>query len=358
MANINLNNVHNRLENRLQLRRKADKDNATAWEIQSVLRLLKQAKYQHTSNNMVFNELQEQVDMIINQSLALMNSSRSGKKQLRSVNQLFRRQHNKKDKIASGADDIFEEELAAVIAVIESEATGQQTSISSHLAGQEVGNIAFNQIPNKVMDKYRDFLITRLNREVREKQDYTGVFARSGKTDVRGTFINFQGQLKPEWEYLFNLFKGRTFSVKNYSSWSQSQHIVLGATDYYKAIMGSLYALGYSQKYASQIFINAINAAKNGKEADYAQHFYHLQVGYELMGLGLGKHNKNGEFEEMKTVDFFIYNDPATDAIVVKSTAQMLLDLIQNTKNHNKYISQINVSKTYFQQLGVVHYKK
>ena len=76
------------------------------------------------------------------------------------------------------------------------------------------------------------------------------------------------------------------------------------------------------------------------------------------MGLGLGKRSQNGDFEDMKEVEFFIYNDPSSDAVVVKSTAQMLLDILNNYHRHNKYISQVNVSKNYFQQLSAVAYKK
>lgn len=346
MAVINLDVVHRRLYSQLKLKEKAMKDNYTAWEIQSVLRQLKLNKY-NTNDNMVFRELQRQTDEIITNATALMNQGHKGKGL--EAQALFRRGHKTIVSTAS-ADDIFEEELAAVIATIESKATNTIVNLDSKLVGQEALNIAFSEPSKKIIEEYPKFMERALNKKLTEKtRDYTGSFSRAGKTDVMGT-VQFSGSLNPDWEYLFRLFQGKTFSVKNYSSLSKNTLISLGKTDYYKAIMGSLHALGYSEKYSQQIFYSALK-----KEISAPQHFRHLQIGYELMGLGLGK-MIDGEFKEAQTVDFFIYNDPSSDAIVVKSTAQMLLDLMDNTTN--RYVSATNISKEYFQQLGKTIYKK
>lgn len=346
MAKVNFSNIHSRLESKLQLQAKANRDKPIAWELQSVLRMLKQRRNKIAfNNNIVFEELERQMDdIIIPQVTAAIHK--------KSTTALFRRKHG----TSTIADDIFEEELAAVIATIENEATGTNLSVSSKIIGNELVNIAFNKPTKKIMEKYPQFIEQKLRGQLNSaNRDYTGTVSRSGKGDVRGTSIQIKGIIKPEWEYLYNLFRGRTFSVKNYSSYSANTSIHLGGTDYYKAIMGSLYALGYSEKYASQIFYEGIS---DDAPSEAPQHFHHLQVGYELMGLGQGRMSSNGEFQEMQQVDFFIYNDPATDVIVVKSTAEMMLDLINQTQHRNKYISEINVSKKYFQQLGATRIKR
>jgi hypothetical protein len=111
------------------------------------------------------------------------------------------------------------------------------------------------------------------------------------------------------------LFKNKRFSVKNYSSRTKSLEINLGHSLLGKSIPGALYALGYDRQKTKAIFYNGIRHPEKS-----ATHFYHLQYGFELMGLGL-KDIKNKDLKEAKEVDFFIYNDPSSDNIYVKSTA-------------------------------------
>lgn len=201
------------------------------------------------------------------------------------------------------------------------------------------------------MKKYPSFVQNRLQKTTRNNADYRGTFSRSGKSDVTGTTIDFKGELDPKWQELFTLFQGISFSVKNYSSYSSNIYLGLGQTDYYKSIMGSLGHLGYNYKEASKIFYSGINSRRK----EVPQHFYHLQLGYELMGLGLGT-IVNNEFKEAQAVDFFIYNDPSSDNLFVKSTAQILLD--QLNVNHNKFVSQVNIAKNYFGGINQARYKK
>ena len=62
------------------------------------------------------------------------------------------------------------------------------------------------------------------------------------------------------------------------------------------------------------------------------------------MGLGQGI-KKDDVFKEAKQVDFFIYNDPRSADIKVRSTAQMLLDQLELKNSQTKFKSSIQINK-------------
>ena len=338
---INLQAIHNRLLSRLHLKDKAKQDNIIAEQIEQVLYYLKNKKLQNDTqpSNDFIAAIQRQADEIIESSIGMINAENS--LHLRS-NKLFNRAHGQFVNKTSG-DDIFEDELAAVIATIEGKATNTTTiSLSNKLTGSDPLNIAVQDIQKEVLDLYPEFLQNKFNAQIKNRE-FTGIVARSGKGDVQGTSLTFNGQLVPEWEQLFRLFQGHSFSVKNYSSYSKSLYIDLGGTEYIKSILGSLSALGYNERSSQRIFYKAMYSGNS----EVAQHFYHLQFGYELMGLGLGR-RVDGDFEEAQKVDFFIYNDPSSDLIRVRSTAQMLLDVIESTDQQTKYLKQVTIAKSIF----------
>lgn len=338
MANqrLNLKEIHDNLMQRLDLERRAKRDVPIALEMEMVLSVLKNRKLDtRNSNNPVVQELQKQADIIIEQATALLNSNRKNSLSLSSI---FRRRH-KDVKTSFGGDDIFEEELAAVISAIEQEATGQTVDITKKLVGSDALGIEIEQISKRVikaMSERHEF-----KTRIENTSDVKNITARSGKADVLGITTEYQGTLDPKWEELFRLFSNKTFSVKNYSSWGKDEiNIALGATNYEKAIMGSLGALGYSPEDRERIFWQGLRSKRTSA---VAEHFYHLQYGYELMGLGLGS-RKSGEFQKAQQVDFFIYNDPSSNVIRVRSTAQMLLDALKNTKKASHLMKSITIA--------------
>lgn len=340
---VNLKEIHSRLLRRLGLKEKANKDNIIAAQIEQVLYYLKNKKLQSDAQptDEFIAAIQQQADSIIENSIHLINT-RPGSQMKLTANSLFKRQHKTFVGRTAG-DDIFEDELAAVIATIQNKATNSSINLTDKLIGSDSLNIAIENIEKEILDYYPQFLEKRFNSRIKNRE-FTGTVARSGKGDVKGTSLQFQGQLIPEWEQLFLLFQGHSFSVKNYSSWSNSLYIELGGTEYIKSILGSLQALGYNQRSSQRIFYKAMYS----DNSDIAQHFYHLQFGYELMGLGLGRKTNDGDFEEAQQVDFFIYNDPSSDLIRVRSTAQMLLDVIESVDQQTKYVKQIQIAKSSF----------
>lgn len=121
------------------------------------------------------------------------------------------------------------------------------------------------------------------------------------------------------------LFAGKTFSVKNYLYFEEKNKqnsLSLGTTDYYKALYSALSAAGYSDAYAKKlIFKGMVKITKNEDEnGEITKHFYHMKYLYELTGLGL----RDQDNERLDSVDFFIYNEPNTSNIYVRSTAEMI----------------------------------
>lgn len=334
---LNLKEIHDNLMYRLDLERRAKRDTPIALEMQLVLSMLKNRKLDNiNSNNPVIQALQEQADILIEQATSLLNANR---KHSLSISSLFRRRHGDV-KAAFGGDDIFEEELAAIIAAIEHEATGENIKLQDKLVGGNTLNIEIEQISKKLsnaMAKHIEF-----KTQGQTSQDVKNIMARSGKVDVMGTTTEYIGVLDPKWEELFKLFQGKTFSVKNYSSYGKDQVILtLGMTNYEKAILGSLGALGYSIEDRERILMQGLRT--KAQRNAVAEHFYHLQYGYELMGLGLGSKGSEG-FKPFQQVDFFIYNDPNSNIIRVRSTAQMLLEVLNNKKNSNKLLRTITIT--------------
>lgn len=101
-------------------------------------------------------------------------------------------------------------------------------------------------------------------------------------------------------------------------------NIKLGNSNPYRAVYGSLTSLGYSHSTSTSAYSAAKNLTKK-KVQNTINHIYHLRYLYELTGAGTK--NLNGLVKESR---FLIYNDPTSDNIYVKSTAQILLEIFKN----------------------------
>lgn len=334
-----LNRAHKQLFANLQLEETAKKDRIVAQQLQIVLQTIKRKQMPETSDPMLAS-LAEQAMELIEPSAQIFNAGRKGSNL--STN-LFRRTHSVKT--SYGGDDILEEEFAAVIAALESAGTGRSVSLSSHLVGSEVANIAETEL-SEAMQKTMQRLLQRFNKTT-DNALYTKPVARSGKADVTGLELSLTADVAPEWEQLFSLFQGRTFSLKNYSSYSQTLEIHLGNTDVYKALYAVLSAAGFIDSEIQEILIHGFNSIiKPGQNAEIASlHFYHMRYIYELTGVGL-----YADGEKLSGVDFLIYNDPGSDNIFVRSTADIILEMIdvKNNTLRQSLFSNISIPKARF----------
>lgn len=338
-----LNDAHQRIYSQLKLKETADKDRIIAQQIQLFLQALK-GKQDIVATNPIDELLISQAQELLAPSLQILNAGRTSVTQGTKIFQtLFGHRHgrfNKEGTLLSGTatsfggDDIFEEEFAAVLAAIEGASTGSSSSVTSFLVGNETANVNLDKtvlspIIQDMMSQYANRLGRRIS-ETKENPYYSGPTAKSQKVDVKGFSMNIYATVNPEWDTLFSLFQGRTFSLKNYASYTKQEHanIQLGNTDYFKAIYGTLSEVGYSQNAIEEIFYHGIGSLLSGKSSNkgiVSTHFYHMRLIYELIGVGLYV-----DGEKLDGVDFLIYNDPDTKNIYVRSTADILYELLES----------------------------
>lgn len=230
--------------------------------------------------------------------------------------QLFRMKHfwyAGKEQQRWGTDDVFEAELQRFLNIAYERATGEIGDAKS--VGNLPGNIGKEYM--KVLAEEGPALAKRyrVNNELISNPEF-----RSGKVDISSFSGSIYANINPKWEQFINIFKGAKFTVKNYSSGNGYEMIHLGNTDISKSLIGSLSNLGYKEKEAVHIYYHAISKAESQGE-----HIFHLRFAYELTGGGL-KDKKNKDILE---ADFFIYNDPASNNIWVRSTKEMIANAMQ-----------------------------
>lgn len=210
-----------------------------------------------------------------------------------------------------GADDVFEAELQQFLNIAVEKATQGKTQGNAQILGSLPGNIAkgfLNEISKNgqkmVQGKAAEFINTPT--------------FRSGKVDVASFSGNFtfEADMKPFWKDFIRTFKGARFTVKNYGS-SKYESIHLGNTDITKSLLGSLSDIGNTQKEAVHIFYHSL--AHYG-EPGVSEHLLHLRFAYELAGGGLMTSDK----KRIDSADFFVYNDPTSNNIYVRSTKEMI----------------------------------
>ena len=251
-------------------------------------------------------------------------------------NQIFRSKHawyeDRKD-----FDDIVEGELNSLLQVVAEQAIDDKNTKAIYLGQKIVGNdpATIDINVNKIGEKTIKGLVKKLKSEIGQVNQTeildeirAGSLARSGKTDVSGyrEELVVSAKLKSNFQDFIDLFTNVNFSVKNYSSEHQ-YNIHLGDSHPFKAIYSSLSSLGIKSQSAIHVYFHAKNSfEKHNTEADFERNsdIFHLRYMYELTGAGLVDNKKN----LLKAVDFFIYNDPSSDKIYVKSTKEMIANIL------------------------------
>ena len=317
--------------------------------MEEYLRLFKGlAKYNNTSfkngynGNMDIQAMEVIAEKVRKQITALSTNKTKASRLFYNIHSKYSGQ-GKSDNIA-GVDDVFEAELKELlnIALQESVKNIQQISsdVYAKVLGQELGNIPQYAV-KKVMNESSSLIA---------KTSKAGIFInkpeyRSAKVDVRGFGgdVLIQGEIKPEWQDFIKTFTNAKFTVKNYKSNSKNNTTIhLGNTDARKAIIASLINLQVSQDDAVHIYYHSLNT----RERLFKGHVYHLRFAYELTGAGLVDEENN----KLEAADFFIYNDPVTDNVFVRSTKDMIANMMKYTPTSkgNPYKSNIVVVKTAF----------
>lgn len=331
-----------------KMKTKTDKRNAL--ELQSILQQIKQtAKEMNSiSDSAPGAAINSDFQELINQAFLFQKKSgvHGG---LLQANTLFRRQHG--TKTVKEADDIFEEDLAAVLAAAEFMGGNTSISMQDFLVG--TSSTTTRSIAN-LADDTASGILQKLA-EYENKKVSTKITKNTGKVDINGKSItlSYSKDLPFSIERLLVLMKDATISAKNYksTSWANGQvsikdlaeiNLQLGHTNLYKAITGALSEVKLGHKQQHEIFYRGINTIINNSHGygDITQlHFNHLRFIYELRGSGLL--DSNGLVMPVK---YLIYNDPDSDAIFVKDTASLILEILQSSTRVNSLLGEVTLS--------------
>lgn len=333
-----LNQVHARMKLRYIQNLTAQGDILKAQKMELYLRSFKQlasSRYEKNLDNKVdfqrileidgMNEILDQVELMLGSKYLFKLGHSWGNAQ----------QIAKK----TGADDIFEAQLYALL-----QKAGEQAMLESsenmQLGVSIIGEVKGNTVKNpdfimKRADKIIKKMISQIGEEeiaksIQPSDIITTPTYRAAKTDVTGysKTINIEANIKPEWQDFIKTFQGANFSLKNYSSKSKGQVIHLGNTNYFKAMYGVLNTLGFNSSKSEHIYIHTRISYLFGHTAAQGEgpsHIVHMRFAYELTGAGL--YDELGQ--KMDEVDFFIYNDPNSENIYVRSTKQMIKDIFE-----------------------------
>lgn len=236
----------------------------------------------------------------------------------------------------------FERELTAVIQAIALKASGGiQLPAELIHTGTQTGTTTLS---DEIIQAINEGIEKGLNEEQAFKQatlhiDPLAFEKRVAiKTDVQGVQVDISAEvLGTNLGRIQELLSQATFSAKSYASkgWNKQTeamediqdiypNIHLGKSDPFRAVYGALTSLGYSQSTATSGYSAASNLTKKGNQ-NVINHIYHLRYMYELTGAGTKSLTGN-----VKEARFLIYNDPSTNNIYVKSTAEILVDLFDS----------------------------
>lgn len=242
----------------------------------------------------------------------------------------------------AGADDVFEFELMSMLEVAASKALSQMPKNLNTTGVSLMGNVPGN-ISKELMYTIQSQKQRLINAGFSASEVVNTPEARAGKVDVTGYHSSFvaEAQIRPEWQDFINTFTGVRATVKNYNGKAQTEIIHLGNTDTQKSIAGTLAYLGYSNKKATHIYFHALEA----KSSEGIPHIQHLRFAYELTGVGL----KDSQGNSLQEANFFIYNDPTSPNVYVRSTKEMIYNMMNYTTSlRSELTSNIVVLKQSF----------
>ena len=345
-----LEDVHDRI----QLKLSHKKSEQEALELQTILQEIKRAAadFNNVSDSVVGQELKNQYKELI--ALAFSIQSKAHSSGIK-VNEIFRRGNSDVTPIAM-ADDIFEEDLAAILTAGEILGGNENINMECFLfGGKSTGTRATKVYDlNELVD---DENVETILKKLAEKEGMrvkTQVKDTAGKVDVRGKAVtlNYSKDLPVNVQRLMYLMKDATFSAKNYTS-NEGQKLFseiglhLGQSNLYKAVTGALSEVQMGHKQQKAFFFRGVNTILNNNHG-YGEiattHFSHLRFIYELRGSGLLDENNL-----VMPVKFLIYNDPSSDAIFVRSTASIILDALEKANRGNNLLGSITLSASQVQ---------
>ena len=336
--NKELDNVHIRMKRRYAEYERAEADIEKAKKMETYLRKFKEIGKNKNKNNPAYQDNLEaqawqQIAQEVGNSLKITNS--------RGTYSLFGNVHSQYigQQADWGADDVFEAEFVKLLEIVGEKASNKKVDINTgvSLMGKSTANIdksgleAFYNLPKEFTEDFYSELDKKgkeivKNKSIPSKLIQAPTF-KSGKIDATGFNREWviESDIKPEWLDFIQTFSGATFTLKNYNSNSKTEVIHLGSSNLYKAMYGTLNEeLNYPPDESAHIYYHTVMSYSERKEEDVGSHITHMRFAYELAGGGLydNQHNK------LSAADFFIYNDPVSSNIWVRSTKEMIANVM------------------------------
>jgi hypothetical protein len=334
-----LGDVHTRMIEAYELEQAARVDAARAKKMEQYLRAFKMLGKNKNKNNPAYQDSLEaqafqKVAREVGQALGIEKST--------GYYSLFGNVHSAyiSQQKEWGADDVFEAEFVKLLELAGQKAASKQTTITMgvSLTGGKSANIdtkgldalsnLSNSMVHQALDDFGHNGQEIIQRHTLPSDLITMPTFRSGKVDATGFNREWiiEADIKPEWQGFVSAFAGATFTLKNYNSKSKTETIHLGSSNLYKAMYGTLNGqLGYDADESAHIYYHTINFYGRTKDEEVGSHIIHLRFVYELTGQGL----YDMEGNRLDGADFFIYNDPVSDNVWVRSTKEMIAE-IQN----------------------------
>lgn len=307
-----MRDVHTRMIRKYRLNQEVANDVARAKTMENYLRAFKQAgNFKQKSSSLQASLEKQMMQDIAAEVGRRLNIDRYS---------LFRNKHfwySDSSQQRWGADDVFEAELQRFLNVAIERASDGAIKGDAAL----IGNLPAN-ISKELMQELSIHGQDLVDASFMPSEIITGPKFRSGKVDVTSFTASVTADIQPMWHEFINAFSGAKFTVKNYASDTKTEIIHLGNTDIKKSLLSTLGELVNTQKEAVHIYYHSLYYADNLHDALIGRHILHLRFAYELAGNGL----RDAENNRLDAADFFIYNDPVSDNIYVRSTKAMIAD--------------------------------
>ena len=357
-----LNDVHSQMTKYLQVKGQEDQ----AKEIETILRQVKLTaeSMSNRSGSKIIDNVNDTLIELINKTFEEQSQQHTSLKK-GSAGALFRRTHNQKANLIAGADDIFEEQLAFLLkAAADISEQNDSISVDMILGGQNVGLTgAINAMTNQISKK-----MTKITTQAAQNYKKSAEAAsrlggrakvRAGKIDIKAPGFIVQADADDIISKLLRVFSGKTFSLKNYSSFKEKEgdnilhktsnqiNIHFGDSNVYKGITASLGSVYPDVEIQNAIYYRGMNYLRkitNPPDTSsfnvVQEHFAHLRFIYEIRGQGLVDEKGNSQ-----VADFIIWNDPASTNIAVRSTKALIRDAV---KNYTNPFAPVTLSANYF----------
>ena len=341
-----LHSVHSAMLSKL----KNETHKRNAQELQSILQEIKitarHIKDGSPPNDFISQELYNQYVNLIEESVNLQNQFHAGNF---STHTLFGRQHRYDQTFTTGADDIFEEDFAAVLAAIGSKTNNKNLGIiENYLVGSKMATSRSVDYIKRGLTEYTEEQALKMINDIAEKEGskkrVKEIKTSVHKTDIIGypSTVEFVLDVHPRIARLAELMKEATFSAKNYKSESYQDgkttikdfeeiNLHLGNSNLFRAVTGALSEIKMSEVAKIKFFFEGAGiylTNKYGIADEVEKHFGDLRFIYELRGSGLM--TGNGLILPVK---YLIYNDPDSEAIFVRDTASIILESFEKSRN-------------------------